>query len=215
MRPAPGPKPVREAQEVRLINGVQHLDHRPLKELVLQRRDSERPLPPIWLRDVRPPRRPRPVAPAMDPGMQVLEVALQVLPVVTPCHPVHPRRGLGLQRPIRRPQAFDINMVQQRDEPRFPVLLRHSAHAIQRTWHAHSGFAPGACFAARVPLGQPASLRRLRDRLRGVVRRPRQYYRAVRLPTLVHLGITASAFPERPVPPSRRRVTAGSPGSRS
>src|SRR5438067_1279774 len=143
----------------------------------------------------------------MNPGMQITKVGLEILPVFLPRDPVHPRRGLGPKRPIRRPQTVDVNVVQERDEPRTPVLPRHSAHSIQRTWHAHSGFGPGACFAGRVPLGQPASLRRLRDRSRSLVRRPRRYYRAVRLPTLVHLGITALAFPERPAAPSRRRAT--------
>src|ERR687897_1540030 len=202
MRPAPGSKPVREAQEVRLIDGVQHLDHRPLKELVLQRGDPERPLPPVRLRYVRPARRSCPVAPAVNPRVQVTKVLFEIAPVVCPRRPVRSRRGAGLERPIRRPQAVDIDVVQERDEPRTPILLRHSAHALQRTWHAYSGFGPGACFAGRVPLGQPDSLRRLRDRSRGVVRRPRRYYRAVRLPTLVHLGLTALAFPERPASPS-------------
>ena len=34
----------------------------------------------------------------------------------------------------------------------------------------------------------------------GLVRRLRRYYEAVRLPTTVHLGRAASAFPERPAP---------------
>ena len=38
----------------------------------------------------------------------------------------------------------------------------------------------------------------LRHRSPGLVRRLRRYYRAVRLPTLVHLRITALALPERP-----------------
>ena len=68
MRAAPRPEPVGEAQEVRLVDGVEHLDDRPLDDLVLQRGDAERPLPPVRLRDVRPPRRPRPVAPRCAPG---------------------------------------------------------------------------------------------------------------------------------------------------
>jgi hypothetical protein len=55
--------------------------------------------------------------------MQVLEVALQVPPVLHPRHVVHPRRGPRIQRPISRPETIDINMVQERGEPRFPVLL--------------------------------------------------------------------------------------------
>jgi len=37
MRTAPRPKSVRETEEVLLVDGVQHLDHRPLQDLVLQR----------------------------------------------------------------------------------------------------------------------------------------------------------------------------------
>ena len=47
MRSAPRPKSIRETDEVLLLDGVQHLDHRPLKKFVLQRDDSERPQPPV------------------------------------------------------------------------------------------------------------------------------------------------------------------------
>ena len=43
MRGTPRPEPVRETEKVLLIYGVQHLDHRPLQDLVLQRSDPERP----------------------------------------------------------------------------------------------------------------------------------------------------------------------------
>src|SRR5438477_13163334 len=56
---APRPKPVREPQKVLLIDGVQHLDHRALKDLVLQRSDPERPQPPVRPRYEHPTRRPR------------------------------------------------------------------------------------------------------------------------------------------------------------
>jgi hypothetical protein len=133
MRAAPRPKPIRETEEVRLVDGVQNLDERPLKDLVLQRSDTKRPLPPVRLRYEHPPRRLRSVAPALDTGVQIREVALQILPVVLPPHAVHPRRGLWTDRPVGRPQAINIDMVQERREPRFLVLLRHSAHAVQLT----------------------------------------------------------------------------------
>ena len=37
------PEPVGKPEEVRLVNGVQHLHHRPLQDLVLQAGDTERP----------------------------------------------------------------------------------------------------------------------------------------------------------------------------
>ena len=90
MRAAPRPEPVGEAEKVLLVDGVQHLDHRPLDDLVLQRGDAERPQPPVGLRDVHPPRRPRPVGAAVDPAVQIPEVRLQVLPVVAHVTPSTP-----------------------------------------------------------------------------------------------------------------------------
>ena len=112
----------------------------------------------------------------MDPAVQSLEIRLQILPVVLPRHAIHPRSGLGLQRPIRRPQAIDVDMVQERGEPHILVLLCYSAHAIQRTCRAHSGTVSGACFAVRVPLGQAPFLHHLRPRHAGLVRQLRRYY---------------------------------------
>jgi hypothetical protein len=111
--------------------------------------------------------------------MQPLEVLPQVLPVGVPRHVVHPRGGARVDRPIRRPKAIDINVMQQRGELCFLVLLRAIAHAIQRTWRATSGSASGTRFAGRVPLGRPPSLHRLRRRHADVVRQLRRYYAAV------------------------------------
>jgi hypothetical protein len=202
VRAAPRSKPVGEADEVRLVDAVEHLDDGPLEDLVLQRGDTERPQPPIPLRDIRPSGRPRPIAPAMDPRVQIVEVCLQIPPVVLPRHAVHPRRGLRTQRPIGRPQAIDIDMVQKRGEPCFLILQRDSAHAVQRTWRASPGSESGARVAGRVPLGHLPFLHNLRRRRTGIVRLLRRYYGGVRLPTAVHLGLTALAFPERPIRPA-------------
>jgi hypothetical protein len=40
MRAAPRPQPGRETPEVHLVDGIEHLDDRPLDNLVLQRRDG-------------------------------------------------------------------------------------------------------------------------------------------------------------------------------
>jgi site-specific DNA recombinase len=55
VRAAPRPEAVREPEEVRLEDGVQHLDHRTLDDLVLQRRDAERALSAVRLGDGHPP----------------------------------------------------------------------------------------------------------------------------------------------------------------
>ena len=52
---APRPESVREAEKVLLVDGVEHLDDGPLDDLVLQRGNAERPLPPVRLLDVHPP----------------------------------------------------------------------------------------------------------------------------------------------------------------
>ena len=75
-------EPVGEALEVRLVDRVQHLADRTLDDLVLQRRDAERPQPPVRLRDVDAPRRHRPVLPRLHPRVQGQQVLLPV-PVVS------------------------------------------------------------------------------------------------------------------------------------
>src|SRR5450755_107242 len=92
--------------------------------------------------------------------------------------------------------------MEERGEPHVLVLPRHLAHTIQITGHAHSSSASGTCFAGRVSLGRSPSLHHLRRPALGVVRQFRRYYEIVRLPTVVHHGITALAFPARPALPS-------------
>ena len=66
MLTTPGPKPIGETEEVLLVDRVQHLDHRPLKDLVLHRGDTERPQPPVRLRYEHPARRHRSVRTPMN-----------------------------------------------------------------------------------------------------------------------------------------------------
>src|SRR5664280_2320866 len=162
------------------------------------------PKPPVRLRYVHPSRWSRPVGAAVDPTVQILEVGHQVLPVGTPRHAVCARSGPWVQRPIGCPQTIQRDVVKQRCEPRFPVLLCNSAHTSQRTGRVNiTALSPRRVVLVRVPLGQPPFLHQLRHRLPGLVRQLRRYYAAVRLPTVVHLGLAAFAFPERPVPPSQ------------
>ena len=164
--------------------------------------DPERPQPTVRLRYVRPQRRLRPVAPAMHSPVQIHEVLLENLPVLVPRHAIHPRRGLRPKREVRLPEAIDIDMMQERGEPHILVLPRHTAHTNQPAWHALPGTVSGARRASRVSLGRSPFLHRLRRPALGVVRRLRRYYGIVGLPTIVHHGITALAFPARPALPS-------------
>ncbi len=71
MRGASRPKPIRESEEVLFVDRVQHLDDRPLDDLVLQRCDTKRPEPPVRLGDEHPLRRLRSVTPRMNPVAQI------------------------------------------------------------------------------------------------------------------------------------------------
>ena len=94
MLAAPRPEPVREPEKVRLVDGVQHLDRRALDDLVFQRGNAERSLPPVRLRDVHPTHRLRSVRSSLQPLGQVLEIALQLLAVLSPRLAIHARRGI-------------------------------------------------------------------------------------------------------------------------
>jgi len=133
VRSASGPKPVGEPQEVRLVDGVQHLDYGALDDLVLQRGDPERPQPPVRLRDVHPARRLGPVRAPLNPPVQIAEVLLQLLPVGLPRLAVDPGGRPRAQRPIRAAEAIDIDVMQERGEPRVPVLRGDVPHTVQRT----------------------------------------------------------------------------------
>ena len=72
-----------------------------------------------------------------------------------------------------------------------------------RTWHAGNGtVSDGHVLVVQIPFGQAPSLRPLRDRLPGVVRGLRRYYRPVRLPVSVHHRRVSLDFPTRPATPS-------------
>ena len=92
MLATPGPEPVAEAQELRLIDRRQDDDHRRLDDLVLQRRDAERPLSAVRLRYVRPARRQRPVRAGVDAPVEIGEGSLEILRVLFPGHRIDPRR---------------------------------------------------------------------------------------------------------------------------
>src|ERR671918_231214 len=203
MRAASRPEPVREAEEVSLVDRVHHLNRRALDELVFQRGDAQRPLPPVGLGDVRPLDRPRSVRSALQPSRQVREVCLEGLPVVLPRLAVDPRGGIPLQRVVRRPQMLDVvDVVQERREPHLLVPLSCFTYPLQRTQRAVPAQCPGRVLLARVPLGQAPSLHLLRGRSLGVVRRLRGYYGPVRLPLPVHRRRVSMDFPTRPAGPS-------------
>src|SRR6266545_2906714 len=196
---APGPIPVREAQELRLVNRVQHLDDGALDEFVLQRGNPERPLPPVRLRDVHASNWTGPERAPLHAGGEVVKVGLQRLAIVPPRLAVNARGGVPLQRSIRRTQALDVvHVVQQRGEPLCPVPFCYLTYPLEAIRRVDPALSPAVVTIGRVPFGQPASLHHLRSRFRGLVRRLRRYYQAVRLPVVVHHRRESLDFPTRP-----------------
>ena len=89
---APGPEPVAEAEELRLVDRRQDGHHRGLDDLVLQRRDAERPSPAVRLRYVPSPGRQRPVGAAVEAVVEIGEPGLQVDRVLLPGQAIDSRR---------------------------------------------------------------------------------------------------------------------------
>ncbi|MBV8831433.1 MAG: recombinase family protein [Acidobacteriaceae bacterium] len=84
------PEPVRETSEVRLINFIEHGHHGLLNNLVLQRRNPQRTLPSIRLRNVHSSRRLRPVRTTMYAAVQIDQPISQPRLIIAPCHAIHP-----------------------------------------------------------------------------------------------------------------------------
>src|SRR2546430_2842328 len=101
MLASPRSEPVRKAEKIRFVDGVQHLNRGTLDDLVFQRRYSERSLPPVGLRYIHPTHRLGSVRSAFQPFREILEVLLQFLAVVPPRPPVHTWRGFLLQTDVR------------------------------------------------------------------------------------------------------------------
>src|SRR5208282_1135128 len=97
MLASPWSEPVRETKKIRFVDGVQHLDRRALDDFVFQRRDSERSLPPVGLRDKHSTHRLRSVRSSLQPFGKILEIHFQLLAVVLPRLAVHTRRRFLLQ----------------------------------------------------------------------------------------------------------------------
>ena len=201
---APRSEPVREAEEVRLVDGVQHLDRGPLDDLVFQRGHAERSLPPVGLRDVHPTNRLRSVRSSLQPFGEVLEVVLQRSrrSAATSRRPRPARRPASDARYAARRRFEVVDVVQERGEPHLPVPSCCLPYPLQRTGRAVPARCPGRVLLSQVSFGQTPSLHPLRGRLPGVVRRLRRYYGAVRLPVVVHHRRTSLDFPTRPAAPS-------------
>src|SRR5882672_3147851 len=199
MLAAPWSEPIRKSEKVRFVDGVQHLDRRALDDLVFQRRDSERSLPPVGLGDIHPTHRLRSVRSSLQPFGKILEISLQLLTVVSPRLPIHAWRGFLLQSEVGHAQRVQVvDVVQECCEPQLLILLRSLTYPLQLTGRVFPARCPGRVLLWQVPFGQSSSLHPLRNRLPGFVRGLLRYYRSVRLPKSVRHRRTSLDFPTRP-----------------
>ena len=125
------PEAVAEPQKVCFPDRVQHLDHRALDDLVLQRGNAERPLPSVRLGDIHPPRRQRPIGAAVNAVLEILEPRLEICAVFPSPHPVHSSRRLPLQRLVGIPQQVDIDVMEERRELLLLSLLGRLPYTVQ------------------------------------------------------------------------------------
>jgi hypothetical protein len=129
---APWPEPVREPEEILLVDRAQHRRRGPLDDFVFQRRDRERAFAAVFLRNVAPPGRQCPVRSAFDPCMQVLDPTIEVLLVGLPRHPVDAGRSVTPDRVKRRSQHRGFDVVEERGEPLLLPLPCGLPYACQR-----------------------------------------------------------------------------------
>src|SRR5208283_2621916 len=108
------PEPVAEPQELRLVDRRQARRHRRLDNFVLQRSNTQRPTPPIRLRNIPSTGGQRSICSHMHAYVKVLEVCLQALLVLRPCQPIDAWRGGLLQSEEPRSQNIDADMMQER-----------------------------------------------------------------------------------------------------
>ena len=100
-RVSSGTKPISKPEKVLLVDCLQYLYHRQLKNLVFQRSDAQRPLPAITLGYVGSQRGLGSIAIPVHAAVQVPQPVFQTFSVIRPRHTVHSRRSLQVQRPVR------------------------------------------------------------------------------------------------------------------
>src|SRR5437867_4327516 len=202
MRAAPRSESVGKAEEVDLVDRVEHLDDGTLDDLILQRGNAERSHPPVRLRDVRSTHRLRPVRSPLQPAGEVLEVAVEILSVVPPRLAIDTGSRLPLEGEVGCPQPLDgVHVVKERGEPLLPILPRSLTYSLERAERTVPALRPERVTLGRVPLGQPPSLRCLRGRFLGLVQQLPRYYGSVRLPASAHHRRVSLDFPMRPSSP--------------
>ena len=133
MRAASGSEPIREPEEIFLVDRVQHRDGRSLDDLVFQCGHRQGALPAIRLRNVPSPGRQCPVCSPVGSRVQILEIALEVCLVLLPRQPVRSGCGILLKLVERLFEQFDTDVMEERGELLLLPFPCDSSYAVQRT----------------------------------------------------------------------------------
>src|SRR5262249_11316810 len=112
----------------------------------------DRTLLPVRLRYISPPRRQRPIGPALDSPVQIVKPALEIRLVVLPSHAVYTRRGVTLKLEECVPKQIDADVVQQRNEPLLLPPLATSRTRLSACDSLSGAARPARALPTRVPL---------------------------------------------------------------
>ena len=209
MRAAPRPEPVREAQEVGLVDRVQHLDRRALDDLSSSVGMPSGRCRPVGLGDVRPLDRLRSIRPALQPSGQVREVCLGP----PRSAPTSRRRSPGRRLASARSTSPGDARHSRHGAGAPSTALACPAQPLHVPVPAHSArlsrlSVRGAFCRRGFPLARPLPSIASAAVCPSVVRGLRRYYGPVRLPVPVHHRRMSLDFPMRPAAPS----ATGEPG---
>ena len=86
----------------------------------------------------------------MNTVVQCLKPKLKACLVFLPCHSVHSRGRLALERVERGLECIDTDMVEERGEPLLLSQLCGLPYAIQRLGHAGPGLRPARALLSRL-----------------------------------------------------------------
>jgi hypothetical protein len=130
-------------------------------------------------------------------------------------HAIDTRCGPRADRPIRRPETIDVNVMQERGEPHIPVLPRHPAHAIQPAWRALPAPSPERVALATFPSGDPLPSTTSATPTGALFGSFAGTTGPSDFPRSCITGLRPRPFPHDPPNHHHKRVTVGPPGSRA
>ena len=131
---ASGAEPIREAQEVGLVDGIEHLHRRALDDFVLQHGNADGSLFAFCFGDIHPFDRLGPVRSTRQAVREVLKIALQFLPIGLPRLSVDARCRIPLQGQVCLAESIDVvDVVPERGELQLLVPTGCLSYPVQCT----------------------------------------------------------------------------------